>query len=68
MNKLINIYDNVNLIFNTYTFLFLKLLLTIFMLFDDFYYARRVSKTAWMVEMEMESASLEIRKTIMAPK
>ena len=58
MKNSINIYDNVNLIFNTYTFLFLKLLLTIFMLFDDFYYTRRVSKTAWMVEMEMEGSEI----------
>ena len=38
------------------------------MLLEIFYDARRVSKTAWMVQMEMEglkSASLEICKTIM---
>ena len=58
MKKSINIYDNVNLIVNTYTFLFSKLLLIIFMLLDSFYHARRVSKTAWMDEMEMEGSEI----------
>ena len=58
MKNSINIYDNVNLIFNTYTFLFLKLLLIILLLLDSFYVARRVSKTAWIVEMEMEGSEI----------
>ena len=38
--------------FSTYTFLFFKLLLIIFMLLGSFDHARRVGKTLWMVEME----------------
>ena len=44
------IANNVNLIFNTYAFLFLKLLLIIFVLLDSFYHARRVSKTTRIVD------------------
>ena len=71
MKNPINIYDNVNLIFNTYTFLYLKLLLIIFMLLDRVFHARRLSKAAWMVEINGNGRIwnlLEIRKTIMAPK
>ena len=45
MKKSINIYNNVNLIPNTYMCLFFKLLLKIFNFFYSFKFGRRVSKT-----------------------
>ena len=74
MKSSINISNNINLIVNTYTVLFFKLLLRVFMLLDSFGHSRRASKTALMVDdgngngKDLEFTSLEIRKTIMAPK
>ena len=74
MKSSINISNNINLIVNTYTVLFFKLLLRAFMLLDSFGHSRRASKTALMVDdgngngKDLEFTSLEIRKTIMAPK
>ena len=70
MKNLINTYNNVNLIFITYTFLFFKLLI-IFMLLtastvqDESARQRGRSKCKWK---DLESGSLEIRKTTIAPK
>ena len=58
--------------FNTFKFLFLKLLLVIFMLLGSFYHARRVSNTPWMVDGKGSEICFdfyfEIHKTTMAPK
>ena len=66
----INITNNVNLISNTYTFLVFKLLLRIVMLLDSFDHVRRVTSVdgANGNGKDLESASLEVRKTIMEPK
>ena len=54
-----NIYDKVNLIFNTYTFLFFESAADNLYVVGQLYHARRVSKTAWMVaEMEMEGSEI----------
>ena len=58
MKKSINIYDYVNLIFNTYTTLFETAADNLYMLFDSFYHASWFSKTSWMVEMEMEGSEI----------
>ena len=63
MKNLINTYNNVNLIFITYTFLFFKLLI-IFQT-DESARQRGWSKCKWK---DLESGSLEIRKTTIAPK
>ena len=69
MKNSINTSNNVNLIFNTYTFLFFKLLLRIFILLDSFDHGRQVSKTAWLVHIRNGNGKdLEMRKTIMVPK
>ena len=71
MKNSIYIYNNVNLIFITYTFLFFKLLQIIFMLLDSFDHARQVSKQLgwWKWKWKnLDFALLEIHETIMAPK
>ena len=50
------LYDNIILIYNTYTFLFFETAAD--KLLDSFYNTRWVSKAVWMVEMEIERSEI----------